>query len=330
MDPDKRSRPASSRPNRSATGGAPGRSRPAAKRPAAARPLSAEAATAAGGGVARFIVSRAEDGLPLQDFLSTKLRLSNRRAKDLMDARGVWVNRQCVWMTHHALHAGDVVEARGIVSATPARRPLRVVLETPHYLVVDKPTGLLSVGEDSVEERLRAQLDDPALRAVHRLDRDTTGCLLFARGDAAHAAMVEVFRTRRVRKVYNAIVAGRVVQRVSTVASPIEGEDARSHVTTLASSDDASLVAVRIETGRTHQIRIHMASRRHPVLGDREHGITYTHDPRLRSVPRTMLHAADLSFDNPMARGEIKAHCPMPADFRRCLEIFGLGKKKKR
>ena len=297
--------------------------------PARPRPvrLSAQAATAAAGGVARLVVGRTEDGLALLEFLAGKLKLSKRRAKELMDARGVWVNRQCVWMAHHSLRAGDIVEARGIAPAAQAPRPLRTVLETEHYLVVDKPAGLLSVGPGSVEERLREQLGDPALRAVHRLDRDTTGCLLFSRSDKAYDAMVEVFRTRRVRKLYHAIVAGRVARRVSTVATPIDGEEARSHVTALVGNDDATLVAVRIETGRTHQIRIHLASKRHPVLGDREHGLTFSHDPRLRSVPRLMLHASDLAFDNPMARGEIKAHCPMPADFRRCLQVFGLGKK---
>ena len=297
-------------------------------RRAAPRRKTALAQTAADGGVARMTVGRNEDGRPLIDFLSGKLGISRRRAKDMMDQRGVWVNRQCVWMAHHALHAGDTVEARGATSlathSTP--RPLRVLVDAGRYLVIDKPAGILAVGEDSAEERLRAQLGDPALRAVHRLDRDTSGCLLFARDDEAYDAIVEVFRTRRVRKLYNAIVAGRLAQRITTIATPIEGDDARSHVTQLVANDDAALLAVRIETGRTHQIRIHLASKRHPILGDREHGLTFTHDPRVRSVPRLMLHAADISFENPLARGEVKAHSPMPADFRRCLQIFKLGK----
>ncbi len=302
------------------------------KRRTAPRKAMSLAQTAADGGIARMTVGRSEDGRPLLDFLSEKLGISRRRAKDMMDARGVWVNRHCVWMAHHALHAGDTVEARGataLASQSAAPKPLRILVDAGRYLVIDKPAGLLAVGDDSAETRLRTQLGDPALRAVHRLDRETSGCLLFARDDDAYDAMVDVFRTRRVRKLYNAIVAGRLVQRITTIATPIEGDDARSHVTQLIANEDAALVAVRIETGRTHQIRIHMASKRHPVLGDREHGLTFTHDQRVRSVPRLMLHAADISFDNPLARGEVKAHSPMPADFRRCLQIFGLGKRQK-
>ncbi len=269
---------------------------------------------------------RAEDGQSLQVFLAARLSVSKRRAKDMMDARVVWVNRQCVWMAHHALRAGDVVEARAAVAAPPPNRPLRVILDDPHYLVVDKPAGCLAVGEDSVETRLRTQLNDPELRAVHRLDRDTSGCLLIARSAKAFEASVEIFRTRRVSKIYHAIVAGRVTRRISTVAAPIDGEDARTHVTLQVANDDASFVAVRIETGRTHQIRIHMAGQRHPVLGDREHGLTFTRDPRIRAVPRLMLHASDLSFDHPLGRGTLHAHSPLPADFRRCLRLFGFGK----
>ena len=297
------------------------------KRPPTPRKNAVAAQSAADGGIARLTASRADDGRPLQDFLAEKLGVSRRKAKDMMDARGVWVNRKCIWMAHHTLHAGDVIEARGAAQASQAPRPIRILVECDRYLVIDKPAGVLSVGEDSAEERLRTQLGDPKLRAVHRLDRDTTGCLLFARDDEAYDAMVEVFRTRRVHKLYNAIVAGRLAQRITTIATPIDGEDARSHVTQLVANEDAALVAVRIETGRTHQIRIHMSSKRHPILGDREHGFTFTHDQRVRSVPRLMLHAADLSFDNPLARGEIRAHSPMPADFRRCLQIFGLGKR---
>jgi 23S rRNA pseudouridine1911/1915/1917 synthase len=275
---------------------------------------------------ARFVVTRADDGAPLREALAVRLQISGRQAKALLDRRDVWVNRQRVWMAHHRLRAGDVVEVRAGAAVAAPVRPLCVLAADEYYRVVDKPAALLAVGPGSAEELARAQFAEPGLRAVHRLDRDTSGCLLLARTPAAFEAVVERFRTRAVRKVYHAVVAGRVERRATTVDAPVDGERARSHVTLLLPGDDASLVAVRIETGRTHQIRLHLASRRHPVLGDREHGLTRARDPRLRAVPRQMLHASDLAFDHPLARGEFRAHSPLPADFRRCLRIFGLGR----
>ena len=161
-----------------------------------------------------FRVSRA-DAATLQDFLAAKLGVSRRAAKAVIDGRSVWVNRRAVWMARHDLKTGDVVEVpRAVASAArrhaggekaanaPAeRRHVRVLVEAGDYLVADKPAGMLSNNDPkSVEAVLREQLGEPELQAVHRLDRDTTGCLLFARTPVAHLAAVEVFKTRSVSK----------------------------------------------------------------------------------------------------------------------------------
>lgn len=280
-------------------------------------------------GVTSFVVSKLEAGQSLQVFLSAKLGLSKRAAKNLMDDRNVWVNRKCVWMAHHTLHQGDTVEvpaaAHKAVGATPSK--IRVLVEDEHYLVADKPAGMLAVGEDSAEALLRAQTGLPALQAVHRLDRDTTGCLLCAKSQAAFDAAVAVFKTRRVTKLYHAIVFGSFDRTSSTVNEELDGDRAVSHIHREAVSKDASFLKVRIETGRTHQIRRHLASIRHPVLGDREHGVKFARDPRLLTVPRQMLHASGLELPHPRVAGQtIKAHSPLPADFRRCLKLFDMGK----
>lgn len=278
--------------------------------------------------VTSFVVSKLEAGQSLQVFLSIKLGLSKRSAKNLMDERRVWVNRKCVWMTHHTLHQGDTVEvpaAHKSASASPP--PIRVLIEDEHYLVADKPAGLLAVGENSAETVLRTQTGLPALQAVHRLDRDTTGCLLCAKSQAAFDAAVAMFKTRRVVKLYQTIVFGPFDRTSSTINEDLDGDRAVSHIHREAVSKDASFLKVRIETGRTHQIRRHLASIRHPVLGDREHGVKFARDPRLLTVPRQMLHASGLELPHPLVLGQtIKAHSPLPADFRRCLKLFDMGK----
>ena len=272
-------------------------------------------------------VTRAETGQTLQIFLAERLKLSKRQAKDLIDARQVFGNRQCIWMARHALQGGDTVDARTTDPRPAVPRQIRILNETEHYLFADKPCGLLSIGPGGLEELLRKQLGQPALRCVHRLDRDTSGCLLVARDTAAFNAVVSVFKTRRVSKCYDVLAVGRLADAVTTIDTPLGGELARTHVRRIAATDEVTLARVRIETGRTHQIRLHLASIRHPVVGDRLHGLKTSRDPRFLRVPRQMLHASELELDDPLGHGRLHGHSPMPADFRRCLEIFGLGKR---
>ena len=280
-------------------------------------------------------VARRDDGGTLQDFLAAWLGISRRAAKAIVDGRRVWVNRRCVWMAHHRLKTGDVVEVPRVPAPSPARAPerqhVRVLVETQDFLVVDKPSGMLSCGESgSVEAVLREQLQSSGIQPVHRLDRGTSGCLMFAKTSVARDAAVEVFKTHRVSKTYFAVVAGRYPYAKQTIDAPIDGERAVTHVSREMSSEDATLLRVRIETGRTHQIRRHLASVRFPVIGDRTFGPKNVRDPRMMAVPRLMLHAAALALPDPTVKGgEIKARSPMPADFRAALRMFGLGRRGK-
>ena len=265
----------------------------------------------------------------LQDFVAAKLSLSRRGAKEVIDARRAWVNRKCVWMARAKLEAGDVVEISKAIPRAPVKFHVRVLFSDDNYIVCDKPAGISTCGEKkSVESILREQEGLPGLVAVHRLDRDTTGCLLVAKNPAAMEAAIEVFKTHKVLKIYNAIVAGRVRFAHQKIDSPLDGQPAVSVVARESVGDEASFLRVRIETGRTNQIRRHLASVRHPVLGDRVFGLKCARDPRLMQVPRQMLHASTLELPDPMnPRSQIRAHSPLPADFRAALRLFGMGKR---
>ena len=197
-----------------------------------------------------------------------------------------------------------------------------------NYLACDKPAGVVSCDDPkSAEAILREQEGIPTLEAIHRLDRDTTGCLLFAKSHAAFLAAVEVFKTHKVSKTYHAIVVGRFSYAHQTVDTPIDGEPAVTRISREGASADASFLRVRIETGRTNQIRRHLASIRFPIVGDRVFGLKRARDVRLLQVPRQMLHASTLTLPNPLdRRTEIKVHSPLPADFRSALRLFGMGK----
>lgn len=279
----------------------------------------------------------------LQDFLALKFSLSRRTAKAMIDGRSVWVNRKCVWIARFALRTGDLVEipsqvvkgARKQSGGEDARREtkdvrhVRVLWSNESYLVCDKPAGVVSCDDPkSVETILREQEKIPTLEAVHRLDRDTTGCLMFAKNHAAFLAAVEVFKTHKVSKVYHAVTTGSFKYAHQVIDSPIDGQPAVSKVTREGASADASFLRIRIETGRTNQIRKHLASVRAPIVGDRVFGLKSARDPRLMKVPRQMLHASTLTLPDPLSpHDEISVHSPLPADFRATLKLFGMGKR---
>ena len=279
----------------------------------------------------------------LQDFLALKFSLSRRTAKAMIDGRSIWVNRKCVWIARFALRTGDLVEipsqvvkgARKQSGSEDARREtkdvrhVRVLWSNESYLVCDKPAGLVSCDDPkSVETILREQEKIPTLEAVHRLDRDTTGCLMFAKNHAAFLAAVEVFKTHKVSKVYHAVATGSFKYAHQVIDSPIDGQPAVSKVTREGASADASFLRIRIETGRTNQIRKHLASVRAPIVGDRVFGLKSARDPRLMRVPRQMLHASTLTLPDPLSpHDEISVHSPLPADFRATLKLFGMGKR---
>ena len=307
-------------------------------------------------GISALTVNKPDPKI-LQDFLALKFALSRRTAKAVIDGRSVWVNRKCVWIARFALRTGDTVEVpSNVVKAAQKQnekvrmkndectdgsshsqfstlnskfsRHVRVLWQNDGYLVCDKPAGLVSCDDPkSVETILRGQEGIPTLEAVHRLDRDTTGCLMFAKNHAAFLAAVEVFKTHKVSKVYHAVSVGGFKFAHQVVDTPLDGQPALSKVTREAASADASFLRVRIETGRTNQIRRHLASIRHPVVGDRVFGLKNVRDPRFMQVPRQMLHASTLSLPDPLdPHAEIKVHSPLPADFRAALRLFGMGK----
>ncbi|MBR4190359.1 MAG: RluA family pseudouridine synthase [Kiritimatiellae bacterium] len=284
----------------------------------------------AGDGHLRRLPAPRRNGVELQEYLAEALSCSRRAAKALLDDRLVFVNGRRIWMARHLLQTRDTVELlpgavpKDVPSATPPP-PIRILLDDPHFLVADKPPALLTNGPKSLETRLRGQLALPSLRAVHRLDKDTTGCVLFAKDEETRRALVAEFENGDVRKLYHALVAGVPSETDYDIRERIDGKAAVSHVHVVSArprAPKAAHVTVGIETGRTHQIRIHLHGTGTPVLGDRQYFTTRTTD--FQEVPRQLLHAADLRFLHPATRAPLQATSPLPHDFRTWLKRLGL------
>lgn len=272
----------------------------------------------------QWVISRAEHGQSLLDNLAERLQLSRRQAKKLLDQRCVFVNQRRVWMARHVLHAGNAVE----VYPWPRSRhgDLSILFENAHYVIANKPAGMPVDGSNGVEAALRRmrKASYAHARLVHRLDRDTSGCLLLAKTQEAFDRMIPLFQQRLVAKVYHALVLGRFPTDRREIRQAIDGKEAVTRVMLISANEKASHLRIRIETGRTHQIRKHLQMVRHPVLGDRHYGLGPLPDAHWRAVPRQMLHAAQLAFRDPVSGEAVRVRSPLPPDFLRELRKLNL------
>lgn len=226
----------------------------------------------------------------------------------------------------------------------PEAIPLRIVFEDAHLLVVDKPAGLVTHpapghATGTLVNALLAHTPDleesdnpqrPGI--VHRLDKDTSGLLVIAKDAQTHAALTEQMRERAMVKRYLVLVEGRMDPPSGTIDAPIGrdprnrlrmalvseangGRAARTRYYTLRYLPSRTLLEAELETGRTHQIRVHLAALRHPVVGDVVYG-----RPQAPMPPRQFLHAAHLEFRHPITGEWLILDSPLPADLAEFLE----------
>ncbi len=233
------------------------------------------------------------------------------------------------------------------MSAEPQAIPLDVLFEDEHLLVLDKPAGLVVHPAPGHPDGtlVNALLHHAVVRGgsdpmrpgiVHRLDKDTSGVMVVAKTPAAHERLVEMFQAHRLERAYLAIVRGRPPSKItydtfhgrhpsnrkkfSSVGE--RGRRAVTHLETVELLHGSALVRCRLETGRTHQIRVHLADHGHPVLGDPLYGKSIG-DPVLRRVGqelgRQALHATLLAFDHPITDEPVRFETKPPDDFAKAL-----------
>ena len=271
-----------------------------------------------------FQVKPHEQGDTLLEVLASRLTCSKKQAKALLDGKQVMVNDQRIWMAKHQVATRDKIEV--IRSEARVAKKIEVLKKAGDILIVNKPAGLVTNDSaKSLEVRLQRELRNPQICAVHRLDRETSGCVIFAKNAAAKAAMIPLFKDHQVVKIYRAIVKGRVSDQLQTINRDIDGESAATLVNILDRSRDASYLELRIKTGRTHQIRKHLAAVRHPVLGDKGYAGSRHLSELLRTLPRQMLHAYKLVLPTPGdASQKLRVTAPVPADFKETLKALRL------
>jgi len=323
-------------------------------------------------------VAAADRGQTLAAFLRAHTPgASWSRLQKLVRSRHVLVHGNVCTDAARRLKEGEVVKVLEVAAAPlPRADDVKVVYVDDDVVVVDKPTGLTTTRhheelswpakrrqmqptlEELVPEAIARHLAArgagrprpgaksaprrrvPPVRAVHRIDRETSGLVVFARNVPAGRILAEQFRLHTTHRRYLALVVGRMGR--GTIRShllrdrgdgrrgSVEGEEGKLAVTHVAPVEHFgaayTLMECRLETGRTHQIRIHMAESGHPLCGERVYAAPRRDGPRDESrAPRVMLHAAELGFVHPVSGEELRFTSPLPADIKQVLAALRKG-----
>lgn len=238
-------------------------------------------------------------------------------------------------MSEPTQRAGEPSPASG--AEAPTAEPFAIAYEDEHLLVVDKAAGVVvhpakGHREDTLSQLLAGSArggDPDRAGIVHRLDRDTSGLLVVARSEQAHAKLQRALQQREIEREYLALVIGRPPARSGTIEAPIGRDphvrtrmavggshprEARTHFELERALPEHSLLKLKLETGRTHQIRVHLQAIGHPVAGDPEYG-----GRGALGLQRQFLHAARLAFAHPISGAPIDVSSPLPGDLREAL-----------
>ncbi len=291
------------------------------------------------------------DGVRADAALAKLLGLSRTFAAEVVDAGGATLDGRTL-VKSDRLRAGGWLEVsweeRRVPEIVPVEVPgLGIVYDDDDLVVVDKPAGVAahpSAGWEGptvlgalAAGGVRIATSGAAERqgVVHRLDVGTSGLMVVAKSERAYSALKHAFKEREVDKIYHAVVQGHPDPLSGTIDAPIgrhpthswkfavtpSGKDSVTHYETLEAFPGASLLEVHLETGRTHQIRVHLAAHRHPCVGDPLYGADPTLSARL-GLTRQWLHARELSFAHPLTGDRVTFTSEYPADLAHALDVL--------
>lgn len=297
-----------------------------------------------------YRVPAEEEGMLLRTILHNRLGLSRKLVSRLKQTeQGITVNGERRYTTVK-VRGGDLIEVRMEEEESedilPQDLPLEILYEDEHLLVVNKEAGMIvhpthghyvNTVANAVVHYWRERGETHRFRPVHRLDQETSGVLAIAKNPYAHQQISEQMSAHTVTKVYGAIVHGVMAADRGTVDGPIDrdpeqphvrivtpaGYHAVTHYETLARFPRHSYVRLRLETGRTHQIRVHMKHIGHPLVGDKMYGPPEGEMPP--PFPRQALHALKLGFIHPATRQPLEIEAPLPDDMQELLRIIKEG-----
>lgn len=289
-----------------------------------------------------YSIAEEHQGLTVELYLKQVLDYSGRKIQKLTRQKGIFLNQKNVFL-QKKVKLGDVLRVLTLEDSSygvvPEQGPVEVLYEDNYVIVLNKPAGLLvhPAGQTSrgtlsnfLAYYYQQQGSICTVRPIHRLDRETSGCVVFAKDSHTQAILDRFLKEGRLKRSYQAVVNGIVDPPVGTINAPIgphptkpnrravnqKGDQAITHYKTLQNLSEASLIELTLETGRTHQIRVHLAYLGYPIIGDRMYG------KGSALTSGQALHAFSLRFPHPVEQREIVVEAIFPTNFLRVLESY--------
>ncbi len=301
----------------------------------------------------RFVVGEEENPARVDKYLSSILPdISRNFLQKLIESGSVLVNGKKV-KSHRQVKVGDVLDLHVpepvALDVEPEDIPLETLYEDANLLVINKSPGIVvhpapgHLRGTIVNALLFHAKDLSSINGVlrpgivHRLDKDTSGCLLIAKNDQAHRSLAAQFENRTVKKEYLALVNGQMVQRSGVIdmrigrhlverkkmsVRPSGGREAKTFYECLEEINGCTLLSLKPTTGRTHQLRVHLAAMGFPILGDLQYGSRRRQRIIPVPIPRQMLHAHALVFCHPSTGKIMECIAPLPADMQEVLSAL--------
>ncbi|MGI6092291.1 MAG: RluA family pseudouridine synthase [Veillonellaceae bacterium] len=286
-----------------------------------------------------FKISPEHQGLTVEAYLKQILHYSGRKLQKLTRKKGILLNNKPVFLQRN-LSAADTLSILILEDASygvqPEKGSITILYEDECLLVLDKPARQLvhpagRTNSGTLANYLAFHFKErnvvAAIRPLHRLDRDTSGCVIFAKNAESQSKLEQQLKAGQLKRTYQALVKGFIEPPIGTINAAIgahpqhpnrrtitpTGEQAITHYKVLEKYNNASLVELNLETGRTHQIRLHLAYLGNPILGDGMYGV------RSPLIARQALHASSVTFYHLKEKRQLTVDAPLPGDFTQAI-----------
>lgn len=265
-----------------------------------------------------------QNDITLVEFIMQSSSISRSQAKRMIDMRTIFVNNRRVWIAGYELKTGDIVDLPEDSALSKGHPHLPILYEHNDIIVVNKPAGIISDdAKNSVETILRTIYGE-SIQAIHRLDKETTGALLFARSPEIFEKYKAWWREGLTKKIYVALCLHTARFKDRTITMRVDNKPAKSIIHVKAVSENASFVEINAVTGRKHQLRIHCSSLGIPIAGDKFYTLETLTDTIVKLIPRQMLHCIELTVPRPDGNGDITFTAPIPSDFIKTARKLGI------
>lgn len=282
------------------------------------------------------------DKLNIKMFLEQHVFLSSRKAKQLLKDKKVQINGKAAYYDNSVKKGDQVVvdlSEIGKDSTVPEDLPLDIVFEDDYFLAVNKPAGMLvhptqnhanGTLSNAIKYYFLSKNLDVPVRLANRIDMDTSGLVVIAKNGEVHAAIAAQFDQESCEKIYLAIAEGHFAAEKGVIDKPIgiddenpirravrkDGQRSITKYEVMEQYHNAALLKLKLITGRTHQIRVHLSSIGHPLLGDK------LYDGSLLQIQRQALHAHEMRFTHPYTKRDMKLQAQLPRDMEQLIELL--------